>query len=79
MAEAATDYHHGDQPVAEHAKSYRLFMNLAKWSALHIAVIILVLTLWFCAGMSFFAGLIPGAILSAIGIWFLRAKPAAGH
>jgi len=79
MAEAASEYHHGDQPVAEHVATYRTFMTLAKWSALHLAVLILVLSLWFCVGAGFLAGLIPGAIVFALGIWFLRPKKPIGH
>ncbi len=80
MAEAAADYHHGDQPAAEHERTYHRFLALAKWAALHLAVLILTCTLWFCVGESFLGGLVPGAILLAVGIWFLRAKPtAAGH
>jgi hypothetical protein len=79
MAEAAAEYHHGDQPVADHVRTYHTFLTLAKWAALHLAVIILTCTLWFCVGAGFWGGLIPGAILAAVGIWFLRAKPLAAR
>ena len=77
MSEAASDYHHGDQPVADHVRTYRRFLNMAKWAALNLAVSILVLTLWFCAGAGFFGGLIPGLIIAALGGWFLLAKPTS--
>ena len=79
MAEAASEYHHGQQSAAQHVATYRMFMNLAKWSALHVAVLILVLTLWFCADVSFLPGLVAGVVVLALGIWFLRAKPKPGH
>jgi hypothetical protein len=79
MAEAAADYHPGDQDISEQVVSYRLFRTLAKWAALHIAVLIVVLTLWFCVGVTFLSGLIPGLVILALGIWFLRPKPAQNH
>jgi hypothetical protein len=79
MTEAASDYHHGDQPVAEHVRAYHQFLSLAKWAALHLAVLILVFTLWFCAGASFLGGLIPGAIVAGLGGWFLLAKPTSAE
>ncbi|HEY5070768.1 MAG TPA: aa3-type cytochrome c oxidase subunit IV [Caulobacteraceae bacterium] len=79
MAEAASEHHHGDQPVSEQLSSYRLFQTMAKWSALHLGVLILVLSLWFCVGENFLGGLIPGIVVLALGIWFLRSKPPAEH
>ena len=79
MAEAAAEYHHGDQPVEDHVRTYHSFLTLAKVAALHLAVIILVCTLWFCVGAGFFGGRIPGVIVAAVGIWFLRAKPLAAR
>lgn len=76
MDEAASDYHHGDQDVSAQAASYRLFNVLAKWVSLTLAVLIVMLTLWFCIGASFLAGLVPGLVILAIGIYFLRSKPA---
>jgi hypothetical protein len=79
MAEAASDYHHGDQPAEDHLRTYHFFLNMAKWAALHLAVLILVLTLWFCAGASFLGGLVPGAIVAVLGGWWLLAKPLAAE
>ena len=74
MAELASDYHHGDQDASEHVESYQRFNALTKWAALHLAVLILVFSLWFCVGAGFFGGLIPGMILFAAGLWFLSRK-----
>ncbi|MGI8840413.1 MAG: aa3-type cytochrome c oxidase subunit IV [Caulobacteraceae bacterium] len=75
MAENASDYHHGDQDVSGQVQSYQRFNALTKWAALHLAVLILTFSLWFCVGAGFWGGLIPGAILFAAGIWFLSRKP----
>jgi thiamine transporter ThiT len=74
MAESASDYHHGDQDVSEQLVSYRRFNTLTKWAALHLAVLILMFSLWFCVGAGFWGGLIPGLVLMAAGIWFLSRK-----
>lgn len=74
MDASTSDYHHGDQDPAAQVASYRSFTNLTKWFSLHLAVLILVLALWFCVGLSFFGGLIPGLIVMALGIWLLRSK-----
>jgi len=76
MAETAADYHHGDQDASAQVASYHRFYNLTKWAALTLAVLITIFTLWFCVGAGFFGGLIPGLILLAVGIYFLRSKPS---
>jgi hypothetical protein len=68
-------YHRGEQDISEQAATYRLFGTMSKWGSLAIAAGVLVLVLWFCVGLSFFAGLIPTVILVAAGIYFLREKP----
>jgi hypothetical protein len=79
MDDAAETYHHGDQNISEQVHTYRVFDELAKYGALHVAVLVLMLTLWFCLGVDFLGGLIPGLVVLALGIWFLRRKPAEGH
>ncbi len=74
MAETASDYHHGDQDPSENVASYKLFLNLAKWGALHTAVVTLFLTLWFCTGAGFLGALITAIIVSVLGVWLLRAR-----
>ncbi len=68
------DYHHGDQDASAQVASYRVFTGLTKWVSLVLAVAILVLSLWFCVGVGFFAGLITGVVLFALGVWFLARK-----
>jgi len=79
MNDAATEYHHGDQDVTEHLAAYRAFDLLSKYGALHVAVLVLMLTLWFCLNAGFFGGLIPGLIVLGLGLYFLRPKPAQDH
>jgi thiamine transporter ThiT len=77
MDDAAADtYHHGDQNISEQIHTYRAFDDLSKYGALSVAVLVLMLTLWFCLGIGFLGGLIPGIIVLALGAWFLRRKPA---
>lgn len=79
MAETAHEFHHGEMPVAAQEQTYHLFLGLAKWGSLAIAVLVLMLTLWFCVGSGFLGGAIPGVVLLAAGIFFMRDKPGAGH
>ena len=79
MAEAAHEYHTGDQDIAEQQATFRLVMGLFKWGSLGIAVLLTMLVMWFCAKAGFFSGLITGLILLAVGIFFLRSKPTPDH
>jgi hypothetical protein len=79
MNDAAADYHHGDQDIAEQVASYKAFGALSKYGSLTLGVLVLMLTLWFCVGAGFFGGLIPGAVLLILGLVFLRSKPAESH
>ena len=84
MSEAAAEshhgeYHHGDMDVSEHVASFKLFNAMTKWGSLAVACLILMFTLAFCTSAGFGAGFISAAILLALGITFLRSKPAAGH
>jgi acyl dehydratase len=75
MDQATSDYHPGDQNISEQVATYRFFGGLTKWGSLTVAVLVLMLTLWFCLGSGFLGGLIPGAILAGLGFAFLRSKP----
>jgi hypothetical protein len=79
MADAASDYHHGDQNIAEQVTTYRAFGSLSKWGSLVVATLVLMLTLWFCLGAGFLGGVIPGLVVLGAGIFFLRSKPAQDH
>lgn len=68
------EFHHGEMDASPQIASYRAFTGLTKWFSLHLAVLILVLSLWFCVGTGFWAGLISGVVVLALGVWFLRRK-----
>jgi thiamine transporter ThiT len=76
MSESAADYTHGEMEVAEHEATYERFGAMAKWGSLTVAVLLLMLTLWFCTDAGFMAGLIAGIVVAAAGVWFLRSKIA---
>lgn len=79
MDDTASEFHHGEMPVAEQVHTYATFGKMTKWAALHIAVLMLVFVLWFCTGVGFLPGLIAGLVLWGAGIFFLRSKPTAEH
>jgi Bacterial aa3 type cytochrome c oxidase subunit IV len=79
MDDTASAYHHGEMDVTEQARTYRTFGVMSKWASLHIAVLVVMLVLWFCLGAPFLGGLIPGVILLALGIYFLRSTPVPKH
>ena len=79
MDDTAQVYHHGEMDVSEQTRTYRTFGTMAKWASLHIAVLVVMLVLWFCLGATFLGGLIPGVILLALGVYFLRSTPVRNH
>jgi hypothetical protein len=79
MAGQASDYHRGDMEITEQVSTFKLIMGITKWGSLIIASALLALVLWFCTDTGFLGGAISGAVVLAIGIVFLRAKPDAGH
>ena len=79
MSDAVHEYHTGDQDISEQVATFEAFGKMVKWGSLAIAALLLMLVLWFCVGAGFFGGLIPAVILLAVGIFFLREKPDAGH
>ncbi len=75
MDAPSSEYHHGDQDPSAQVATYRTFLNLSKWVSLHLAVLVLMLSIWFCTDAGFGAGLIAGVVVLALGIVFLRSKP----
>ncbi len=73
------EYHHGQMNAATQVADFRIFASLTKWASLHLAVVILMLTLWFCVGAGFLGGLIPGLIVLGLGIALLRNKRRPVH
>lgn len=56
----------------EHQHSYHLFLEMAKYGALHVAAILIAMAFAFFTSAGFISGLILFLLISAIGIWFLR-------
>ena len=79
MTEAAHEYHTGDMDIGEQVSTFEAFGKMVKWGSLAIAALLVMLILWFCVPMGFFAGLFAAIVLAAVGIFFLREKPDAGH
>ena len=79
MSEAAHEHHPGDQDISEQIATFEDFGKAIKWCSLAVAVLILTLVIWFCVGAGFFAGVFSGAVILALGIFFLRSKPASEH
>ena len=81
MANPKTDNAHGEyekgtQPVHEQQATYDLFMGLAKWGSLQLAVVITFFVLWLQPGGSFVFGLVAAVALAVIGFFALKSKPA---
>ena len=81
MAKASDshDYVRGSQEIGEQMSTFALFGGLIKWGSLSSAVLMLFCTLWFRPGGDFFQGLIAAVVLTAVGVYVLRAKRAADH
>jgi hypothetical protein len=77
MADPHHEYHHGDMEISEQEATYSLFMNIAKWGSLYVAVVLIFLTIWFCTPLGWFTGLIAAAVVGALGWAALRSKPGA--
>jgi hypothetical protein len=77
MAESASDYHRGDQDIHEQQATFHHVLVATKWATLHLAVLILFLTLWFCTGAGFFNALVAAVVLTAVGIFALRERKAS--
>lgn len=75
----ANAYVRGDMAIKEQISTFRLFIGLAKWGSLFTACLILMLTLWFHPGGSFFAALLGTVALAVVGFFALRSKPGSAH
>ncbi|MGH6955267.1 MAG: aa3-type cytochrome c oxidase subunit IV [Caulobacteraceae bacterium] len=79
MSEAVQEYRQGDQNIADQIATFSLFGKMMKWGPLVLASLLITLVLWFCVDAGFFGGVIPGIVVLALGIYFLRSKPTTGH
>ena len=76
MSGPASDYHHGDMDVHEQQATFHSVMAGTKWGCLAVAVGVVFFTLWFCTSAGFLTAFITAVILTAIGVFALRGKPA---
>lgn len=79
MSEAVHEYTQGDMDITEQLATFSMVGKMIKWGSLAVAVLVLMLTLWFCVQAGFLAGAVAGIVLAVIGVFFLRAKPKAAH
>ena len=70
------DYQRGTQPVHEQQATYSLFMTLAKWGSLHIAVLLTFLVISLQPGGSLVFGFFAALVLAVVGYCALKSKPA---
>lgn len=67
------DYVSGSMDISEQSSTYSLFMVLASWGSLFIAVLLTFLTIWFMPRGGFFGAAIAAVVLGAAGVYFLRS------
>ena len=77
MSEHASAYSHGEMDIRQNEASFHVFILLAKWGSLAVAVLLVQMVLWFCTGAGFVGGFVPAVIVLALGILLLREKPGA--
>jgi thiamine transporter ThiT len=76
----AGDYHRGGMDITEQTSTFHLVMGMTKWGSLVLAAFLLFVVLWFCTpSAGFLGGLLAGLVLLALGVVFLREKPAPAH
>jgi Bacterial aa3 type cytochrome c oxidase subunit IV len=67
---AAMDY-------PEHEKSYRLFLDMAKYGTLHVIALLIAMAFGFFTSAGFVSSVILFILISAVGVYLLRSAP--GH
>ncbi|MBP6545907.1 MAG: aa3-type cytochrome c oxidase subunit IV [Phenylobacterium sp.] len=75
----ASEYHRGDMDISEQVATFNLFNGMTKWGSLSIAALMVLLVVWFCTPAGFLAGFISAAVLTVLGVVFLREKPESAH
>jgi len=58
--------------LARHASTYHRFMLGVKWVAIHLAAMMVFLTLWFATPAGFWWGLISGLIVIGVGVYAMN-------
>jgi len=75
----ASEYHRGEMDISEQVATFNLFNGLTKWGSLALAAMMVLLVVWFCTPAGFVPGFISAAVLTVLGVVFLREKPATDH
>ena len=78
-AETAHDHVHGEMEISAQNQMFELFIKMAKWGTLAIAVTVVFLTVWFAVGAGFIAALVSSVVLAVAGVFALKSKPAEAH
>jgi hypothetical protein len=79
MAGQASEYHRGEMDIHAQQATFKAVMTGTKWASLVVAVGILFLTLWFCTSAGFGGAFVSAVVLTILGVFFLRARPAPAH
>ncbi len=79
MAEHASHYTHGEMDIRQNQASFHVFVLMAKWGSLAVAVGVLFFTLLFCTEVGFLGAAIPALVVLVAGIALLREKRGAAH
>ena len=72
-----TDHTRGEMNIVEQVSTFHLVMGMTKWGSLAIAAAVLWLVLWFCTDTGFLGATVAALVLTVLGVFFLREKPAA--
>lgn len=79
MAGQANEYHRGEMDIHAQQATFAAVMTGTKWASLAVAAGVLFLTLWFCTEAGFGTAFLSAIVLVALGVFFLRARPAPAH
>jgi hypothetical protein len=60
-----------DSDLIEHERTYKIFNVLLRWCMVHLASVIVGLTLWFATSAGFLGGLFGGLAVFGLGYIFL--------
>ncbi len=79
MAEHTSDHSHGHMDIHQQEHTFHGFLAMTKWGTLHVAVLVLFATLWFCTDAGFLGGLVAAIVLAVVGVVLLRERRPSGH
>jgi len=77
MADHGAEHQRGEMDISHQVSTFNLFTGMTKWGSLHIASLLLFLTLWFCTKSGFVGALIPAVVLTVAGFVLLRDRAPA--